>query len=293
MGVGGGGMSTRKLVRAYCFTLGCLAIVAAFSTASIASDGQQQAASTPAPAVQQPTPSTLAPPSTPPLVSLTEGTLQELERQGDQLRAQKRYLDSIDYYNAAIAKQPTALLWNKKGIALLFLQRNKEAQKCFEEALRVDKNSPEAMNNLGFVAQMEKRYNKALKYYQKALALRPQSPTFHYNLGAAYFGKHDFARATQEYQTAYNLDPDIFQRVSKTGVMAQSSSPEDRAAFSFMVARMYAQAGDFEHSLEYLRKAMEEGYKNINKVYTESEFANLRTDPRFAELMAQKPQAIQ
>jgi tetratricopeptide (TPR) repeat protein len=227
------------------------------------------------------------------LVSLTEGTLQELERQGDQLRAQKRYLDSVDYYNAAIAKQPTALLWNKKGIALLFLQRNKEAQKCFEEALRVDKNSPEAMNNLGFVAQMEKRYNKAIKYYQKALALRPQSPTFHYNLGAAYFSKHDFARATQEYQTAYTLDPDIFQRVSKTGVMAQSTSPEDRAAFSFMVARMYAQAGDFEHSLEYLRKAMEEGYKNIDKVYTESEFANLRTDPRFAELMAQKPQAIQ
>jgi tetratricopeptide (TPR) repeat protein len=286
-------MSTRKLVRAYCFTLGCLAIGAAFSIASIASDGQREAASTPAPAVQQPTPSTLAPASTPPLVSLTEGTLQELERQGDQLRAQKRYLDSVDYYNAAIAKQPTALLWNKKGIALLFLQRNKEAQKCFEEALRVDKNSAEAMNNLGFVAQLEKRYNKALKYYQKALALRPQSPTFHYNLGAAYFSKHDFARATQEYQTAYTLDPDIFQRVSKTGVMAQSTSPEDRAAFSFMVARMYAQAGDFEHSLEYLRKAMEEGYKNIDKVYTESEFANLRTDPRFAELMAQKPQAIQ
>ena len=38
---------------------------------------------------------------------------------------------------------------------------------------------------------------------------------------------------------------------------------------------------------------MEEGYKNINKVYTDSEFASLRTDPRFTELMAQKPPAIQ
>jgi hypothetical protein len=75
--------------------------------------------------------------------------------------------------------------------------------------------------------------------------------------------------------------------------MAQSSSPEDRAAFSFMVAKMYAQAGDFERSLEYLRKAMEEGYKNIGKVYTDAEFASLRTDPRFTDLMAQKPQAIQ
>jgi uncharacterized protein YehS (DUF1456 family) len=71
--------------------------------------------------------------------------------------------------------------------------------------------------------------------------------------------------------------------------MAQAGSPEDRAAFSFMVARLYAQAGDVDHSLEYLRKAMEEGYKNIKKVYTDSEFATLRTDKRFEELMSQKP----
>ncbi len=104
---------------------------------------------------------------------------------------------------------------------------------------------------------------------------------------------HDYRHAAKEYRAAYTLDPDIFQRVSKIGVMAQSTSPEDRAAFSFMVAKMYAQAGDVDHSLEYLRKAMEEGYKNIKKVYTDSEFATLRDDKRFTELMSQKPQAIQ
>src|SRR5215472_18113822 len=276
MGVGGGGMSTQKIVRAICPTLALLTFTAGLSFASRAPDQTQSTA-----------------PSPPPLVSLTDGTPQELERQGDQLRSQKRYLDAIDYYNAAIAKQPTALLWNKKGIALLFVQHNKDAQKCFEQALHVDKYSAEALNNLGFVAQMQKRYNKAIKYYQKALDIRPESPTFHYNMGAAYFAKHEFDKAVQEYQTAFKIDPDIFQRVSRTGVMAQTTSPEDRAAFSFMVAKMYAQAGDLDRSLEYLRKAMEEGYKNIDKVYTDSEFASLRTDKRFTELMAQKPQAIQ
>ena len=268
-------MSPRHLVRAFCGGLGLLGVtVALLSAAAIAASQGQE-------------------PSEPPLVSLTTGTPQELERQGDQLRADKRYLDAVDYYSAAIAKQPTAILWNKKGIALLFLQHNKEAQKCFEQALKLDKNSAEGLNNLGFMAQMEKRFNKAIKYYNRALEIRPNSPTFHYNLGAAYFAKHDFVKASEQYHTAYQLDPNIFQRVSKTGVMAQSSSPEDRAAFSFMVARMYAEAGDVDHSLEYLRKAMEEGYKNIDKVYTDSEFASLRTDKRFTELMAQKPQAIQ
>ncbi len=269
---------------------GLTALIALTSTSVLLpafADDQQKPQTPQAQTTPQP------PPAPEPLASLTTSTPQELERQGDQLRAQKRYLDSVDYYDAALAKRPNALLLNKKGIALLFLQRNKDAKKCFEKALSLNKDSAEAMNNLGFMAQLEKRYNRAIKYYEKALTVRPDSPTFHYNLGAAYFSKHKFDLAAQEYRLAYQYDPDIFQRVSKTGIMAQSSSPEDRAAFSFMVAKMYAQAGDVTHSLEYLRKAMEEGYKGIDKVYTESEFASLRTDPRFADLMAQKPQPIQ
>jgi len=266
-------MARLHLPRTFSLSLVLLGVIAVFASTSPAQVDQQ--------------------PATTPLVSLTTGTPQEMEHQGDVLRSQKRYLDAIDYYDAAIAQQPTALLWNKKGIALLLLQRKKEAQKCFEQALKIDKNSAEALNNRGFIEQIQKKYGTAIKYYTRALAVRPDSATFHYNMGAAYFGKHDYEKAAQEYRTAYQLDPEIFQRVSRVGIMAQSSSPEDRAAFSFMVAKMYAQAGDLEHSLEYLRKAMEEGYKNINQVYTDSEFASLRTDKRFSDLMAQKPQAIQ
>jgi len=232
----------------------------------------------------------VAPPAPVPDAS---ASVEQLEQQGDVLRAEKRYLDSIDFYNAAMKMHPTALLWNKEGMAYLLLQRVPEASKCFDRAIKTDKKAPEGYNNRGYIEQREKNYDKAIKYYRKAILLRPNDAVFHYNMGTSYFGKHDFPLAAQEYRTAYQLDPTIFDRVSKTGIMAQSSSPEDRAAFSFMVARMYAQAGDLDHSLEYLRKAMEEGYKDINKVYTESEFASLREDKRFAELMAQKPQPIQ
>lgn len=233
-----------------------------------------------------------SPQITPALVPAANATAADLEVQGDQLRTEKRYLDSIDYYQAAIAKQPTATLWNKTGMAYLFVQRYHDAQKAFDKAIKLDKAAPEAYNNRAFIEQVNKNPGKAIKYYHKALVLRPDSPTFHYNVASAYFAKHEFEQSAREYRTAYQLDPGIFQRVSKTGIMAQACSPEDRAAFAFMVAKMYAQSGDFDRSILYLRKAMEEGYKSIQKVYSEPEFASLRTDKRFNELMSQKPQSI-
>jgi tetratricopeptide (TPR) repeat protein len=231
--------------------------------------------------------------TTPLAVPSPSASAKELEDQGDLLRSQKRFLDSVDFYKAAIAKQPSALLWNKEGMSYLLLQRYEEATHCFNRAIKLDKRDAAAYNNRGYMEYRGKNYSRAIHYYQKALSLHPTDAVFRYNMGSAYFAMHDYTRAAQAFHAAYQLDPDIFDRVSKTGIIAQTTTPEDRGAFSFMVAKMYAQAGDLDHSLAYLRKAMEEGYKHINKVYTDSEFASLREDKRFTELMAQKPQPIQ
>ncbi len=130
---------------------------------------------------------------------------KDLEEQGDLFRAQKRYLDSLDFYSVAIAKQPTALLWNKKGMAYLFLQKYPEATKCFDRAIKADKKAPEGYNNRGYMEQRAKNFNKAIKYYRKALAMAPNDAVFHYNMGSSYFGKHEYDVAAQEYRAAYEL----------------------------------------------------------------------------------------
>jgi len=249
--------------------------------------GQEPSPTTPAVQAITPAEQVLPPP-----IPDGSASAEQLEVQGDELRAQKRYLDSIDYYNAALVKKPTSLLWNKKGMSYLFIQRRDQAAKCFDKAIKLDKQAPEGYNNRGYVEQMKKNYDKAIKYYGKAIKLRPTDAVFYFNTGSSYFGKHEYPEAANFYRQAFAIDPEIFNRASRTGVMAQSTSPADRAVFSFMVAKMYAQAGDVDHCLEYLRKAMEDGYKDINKVYTDREFATLRTDKRFEELMAQRPQAI-
>ncbi len=240
----------------------------------------------------------VAAPTTPtqiaaPLVPDKTESASDLEAEGDDLRAEKRFLDALDFYNAALAKKPSTLLWNKQGMCYLMLQHPEKAAKSFDHAIKADKLAPEGYNNRGYVEQMKKKYEKAIKYYTKAATLKPSDAVFPYNIGSAYFSDHQYAKAAQAYKAAFALDPNIFIRVSRTGIMAQATSPEDRAAFSFMVAKMYAKAGDVDRSIEYLRKAMENGYKKINEVYTDQEFATMRTDKRFEELMAQKPQAIE
>ncbi len=75
-------------------------------------------------------------------------------------------------------------------------------------------------------------------------------------------------------------------------MQAQVPRPEDRALYDYTVAKLYAKMGFSDRSLEYLRKAMEEGYKNFKNVYKDEEFAELRKDKRFTDLMAMKNPAL-
>ncbi len=226
----------------------------------------------------------------PPSRTATPG---ELEKQGDELRAGKQYLDAIDYYQAALVKNPqSAAVFNKRGIAELMMQRFKPAGRDFEEAIKKDRKFAEAYNNLGVINYERRKYGASIKQYKKALAIDPDSASFYSNLGAAYFARKDFEHATEAYAKAVAIDPEIFERTSHTGIAAQMASPEDRAHYDYVLAKLYAKMGDREHSLEFLRKSMEEGYKDVKAVYTDPEFAELRKDARFAELMKEKPVAI-
>jgi tetratricopeptide (TPR) repeat protein len=137
-----------------------------------------------------------------------------------------------------------------------------------------------------------KKYGKAIDRYNKAIRLKDDAASYYSNLGAAFFSKKEFEKSVQAYSRALQLDPDVFERTSKAGVAAQMAKPEDRAHYDYVVAKLYAKMGVADRSLEYLRRAMEEGYKSIDNVYKDEEFAGLRKDPRFNELMTARPQAI-
>jgi tetratricopeptide (TPR) repeat protein len=223
-----------------------------------------------------------------------DATAADLEKRADLLRGDKLYLDALDYYHAALVKKPNdARLLNKIGITELMMQHYREARKSFERAIKADHQLADAYNNLGVVYYEGKKYGPAVKQYEKAIAKDAASASFYNNLGAAYFSKREFEPALTAYQHALELDPEVFERTSRAGVQAQLPSPEDRARYDYTVAKLYAKMGLSDQSLEYLKKAMEAGYKDLKNVYKDVEFAQVRKNPRFTELMASKTPVLE
>lgn len=276
-----------------------LSALAIFAVAQNAPAGGSTPPANPTSPVRMPEPVKVEPPS-------EKASVAELESSADKLREQNMYRDAIDYYDVALKKEPkNAVLWNKRGIAQLQLGRFNDSEKSFQKAIKHDKKYADAYNNLGVIYYKEAAqkaaksnngqhdFGRAIKYYNKAIKLRDDSASFHSNLGMAYFNQDDFGRAAVEIQRALQLDPDIMERTSRAGVSAHLASPENRAHFSYVLAKMYAQEGNLDRALFYLRRAIEDGYKHVNDAYKDSEFAGVRKDPRFNELMGvNRPTAV-
>ncbi|HUO59035.1 MAG TPA: tetratricopeptide repeat protein [Candidatus Acidoferrales bacterium] len=223
---------------------------------------------------------------------LTTLSVQELEERADVLRARKDYLDALDYYNAAIKRQPTPGLYNKVAMAYILMGRPADARKQLKNALHLNHNYADAYNNTGVTFYMQKRYGTAIKDFKKAISLDPNNASFHSSLGTVYMDNKQFELAMAEYRQALALDPEVFDRNSPFGVSGQLRTPADHARHAYEMAKLYASIGDTERALRFLRRAMEEGYPEIGEVYKDKSFARLREDERFMTLMKERPVPI-
>jgi tetratricopeptide (TPR) repeat protein len=211
------------------------------------------------------------------------------QERGDIFMARKMYREAIDAYKQVAA---SAVMLNKIGIAYHQMADLDSARKYYERAVKTDPQYAEAVNNLGTIYYARKSYRRAISEYKKALRITPESASAWANLGSAYFARKNFETASEAYQHALTLDPEVFERHSTTGSTVQERSIGDRAKFHYYLARTYAKAGRNADAIIYIRKALEEGFKEREKFTQEPEFAGLRDDPEFKQLMATEPKVL-
>jgi len=213
-----------------------------------------------------------------------------VETRGDIFMARKMYREAIDVFREDRSKNPVIL--NKIGIAYHQMQQLDNARKSYEQAVRLKPDYAEAINNLGTVYYAKKSFSRAIRYYQRALKYAPKSASIYSNLGTAYFARKKYKEAMETYQIALKLDPNVFENHGSYGVLLEERNVEERAKFHFHMAKLYAQGGRNELALQYLRKALEEGFKDKKKIEEDPDFQAMRELPEFQELLALEPRVL-
>ena len=212
------------------------------------------------------------------------------EMRGDILMARKMYREAADSYKET---QPqTAISLNKTGIAYHQLMELGAAEKYYRQSIKANPQYAEAINNLGTIYYARKSYRRAVNEYRKALRISPNSASMWSNLGMGYFSRKDYKRSDEAWQHALTLDPDVFENRSSTGVLLQERSVEERAKFHYFLAQNYAKKGLNDRALLYIRKSLEEGFKDRKKMAADPAFAALKDLPEFKQLLAMEPRVL-
>jgi len=215
-------------------------------------------------------------------------TLTPAER-GDIYMARKMYHEAIETYTQAPA---SAAMLNKIGIAYHQLADLDNAGKYYQRAIKMDPNFADAINNLGTVYYSKKAYRRAIGEFRKVLSVKPDAASTWANLANAYFERKQYELSTDALQKALEIDPNVLESHSSVGSLVQDRNVADRAKYHYYLAKSLAKKGQNADALIYIRKALEEGFKERQKFQEEPEFAGLRDDPEFKQLMAAEPKVL-
>ena len=261
----------RTIVLSTCRSITLLAVLAATHTSPALSSQQPRTGSAEAAASSEQAGHPVADPA----ASLTE-------TQGDSLLAVGRYIAAIHAFEAVEPKTPQ--LYNKLGVSCEHMRMNDAAKLNFEKAIALKPDYAEVYNNLGTLAHTEGDYKHAEKLYKRSIHLDPHNPDTEKNLGTLYYARHKFRKGDEAYRRAHDIDKDIFSRSPRAPVQA-SSDPKDSADLHYHLAKTYAKAGSDQLALDFLRKAVNEGFKDRKRLMSEQEFAGLWNTPAFMKIV--------
>lgn len=178
-----------------------------------------------------------------------------------------RYNEALDGFNHCLELVPDALgVLNNRGLTYRFLKRYDESLADFNRALEVKPDYPEALYNRGNTYAVLKRYDKGLADFNRALELRPGHLDTLTSRGVLYTCLQRYEEALADFNHALELSPD------DPGTL-------------YNLACLFSLWGKVDDALAYLEKAIDGDKKHREMAKTDTDFDNIRDDPRFKKLI--------
>jgi tetratricopeptide (TPR) repeat protein len=225
-----------------------------------------------------------------------------LNNRGISLDELLRYEEAIASYDKALAIKPNFhYAWNNRGDSLRQLLRYEEALASYNKAVAIQPNFHYAWDNRGDVLSELDRYEEAIDSYDKALAAKPDFYFTWHNRGTALGGLGRYEEAILSYDRALEIKPDFHEAWSNRGfalfnlgkyeeaINSYEKALEikpDEPKFYYNKACAYSLLNAIELAVENLQKAIQLNPEECREmVESDSDFDNIRHDPRFQALM--------
>ncbi len=213
------------------------------------------------------------------------------EELADSLMSHKRYQEAITSYRQAISaphdRDQLAAIWNKLGIAYQMMFNLDEATDCYRKSLHLRPHNADVLNNLGTVYDAQKEYGSARRMYKKAIKINRHNALYYKNLGTNYITSRKYKEGWKTYQEALAIDPTVFGPDNRPHTENPATLTQ-RGAMNYYLAKGCVKAHMPLRAIDYLRRAIDEGFVSPDKVARDHEFASLHQLPAFKQLIAEQ-----
>ena len=178
------------------------------------------------------------------------------------------------------------------------VSRLDDAERETKHALVLDPVSRAAYRNLSWIYLATSHYPEAEKTIKTCVELDPNFPTANASLRFLYdrekmydqavSAMRDEARVDKEYDLAENVEATYrksgYEHAKQYYLAARIDKAVHGKAPAFFIATLYANMGNTTKALDYLEQAYRRR-EGINRLKVTPEFADLRSEPRFQELL--------
>ena len=187
---------------------------------------------------------------------------------GNSLLNLERYEEAINSYTQAVKHNSELYqVWFSQGLILDNLERYEEALISFDRALQIHPDYHEAFCNQGNTLVSLERYEESILSFDRALELNSNNADIWFNRG---FSLHSLGRY-EESILSYNKALEIAPNYHLTW---------------YNKACIYSLQNQIELALENFQKAIQlDPEKCCDMAKTDSDFDNIRRDPRFQALI--------
>ena len=204
-------------------------------------------------------------------------------------------------FKRAIELSPSyAECYHQYSHLLLLLGRIDESFVLSKKLLELDPVSQTPSIHLAYHYLYARQYDESIQQYERALQLYPDAPPVtHIRLGDAYYQKGMYREAVEEHlktlpQEGLASDRiaalrEAFARLGIKGYQQKrieqlKGAPQTGREY-FIIAALYARLGEKDQSFAWLEKAYATHSDELVRLKEEVGFDNLRSDPRYADLL--------